>query len=91
MRRRPISRRLLLLLVVVPCRRDDVLGRPLRVNDEVLAPRRPRCPEERTVERVVVSYWHRLSLRADIRRTSASVTAHVLAARPDLTLCLHRR
>ena len=33
-----------------------LLGRPLRVNDEVLAARRPNRPEERIVERVVVLY-----------------------------------
>jgi len=58
-----------------PRRRDDVLRRPLRVNDEVLTPRRTRGPEERTVERVVVR--HRLS--TDVRPAASLAARHVTA------------
>ena len=66
-----------------PRGRDDVLGRPLGVNDEVLAPRRPRRPEERSVERVVV-----LQRRASTRPLRPPAAAR---APRDVTHASHRR
>lgn len=65
--RRPCSRGDRRLQLSLACRRQRdprrwhyVLGRPFRVNGEILASRGPSRPEERTVKRVVVSYRHRL-------------------------------